>query len=197
MASDTISRIAQQFRDNRDRFEAFCRSLSDEELSRPVPDSDWTVKDFIAHLGTLDTELIRWFEAVREGTTDEPARSADGSPFDVDNWNNAIVADRNEWSLDQIFDEAASNRERLLASLEKLDDAKIEQTVHFPGDNKRPPADVPFKLFLLGLARHDPIHVADMLKALPERADDAGLRAWLDDPAVKWYQDAMAGPPRR
>ena len=52
-------------------------------------------------------------------------------------------------------------------------------------------------LFLFGLARHDNIHAADMLKALPERADDPELKAWLDDPAVKWYQDAMSGPPKR
>ena len=58
-------------------------------------------------------------------------------------------------------------------------------------------ADVPFKLFLFGLARHDNIHAADMLKALPECADDPELKAWLDDPAVRWYQDAMSGPPRR
>jgi Mycothiol maleylpyruvate isomerase N-terminal domain len=197
MPSDTIDRLTQQFRDNRQRFESFCRSLSDEELTRPVPNSTWSVKDFVAHLATLDTELIRWFEAVREGTTDEPARSTDGSPFDVDKWNNGIVAERSDWSLDQIFEEAAKNREQLLTALQALDDQKIEQTVHFPGDNKRPPADVPFKLFLFGLARHDNIHAADMLKALPERADDAELKAWLDDPAVKWYQDAMAGPPRR
>jgi len=197
MPSDTINRLTQQFRGNRERFEAFCRSLSDEELAREVPDSTWTVKDFVSHLATLDTEITRWFEAVRDGTTDEPARSADGSPFDVDRWNNGVVAERSGWSLDQIFEEAASNRERLLTALQALDDAKIEQTVHFPGDNKRPPANVPFKLFLFGLARHDNIHTADMLKALPERADDAELKAWLDDPAVKWYQDAMAGPPRR
>ena len=37
-------------------------------------------------------------------------------------------------------------------------------------DGVHDPAQVQFKLFLMGLARHDPIHVADMLKALPERA---------------------------
>ena len=197
MASDTIDRLTDKFRTNRERFEAFCRSLSDEELERPVPDSTYRVKDFASHLATLDTELVRWFEAVREGRSDEPSRSADGSRFDVDKWNDAVVAERRDWSLDQIFVEAASNRERLLSALEALDDEAIERTVHFSGDNKRPPADVPFKLFLYGLTRHDPIHVADMLKALPERADDPELKAWLDDPAVKWYQVAMSGPPKR
>ena len=197
MASETIERLAQQFRTNRERFEAFCRSLSDEELERPVPDSTYTVKDFASHLATLDTELVRWFEAVREGRSDEATRSADGSPFDVDTFNDAVVAERRGWSLDQIFEEAATNREHLLTALAGLDDDAIERTMHFPGDNKRAPADVPFKLFLFGLARHDNIHAADMLKALPERGDDPELKAWLDDPAVRWYQDAMAGPPKR
>jgi hypothetical protein len=197
MASETIDRLAQQFRSNRERFEAFCRSLTEEQLERPVPNSTYSVKDFARHLATLDTELVRWFESVREGRSDEPARSADGSPFDVDKFNDAVVAKRRDWSLDQIFEEAAANRERLLGTLEALDDEAIERTVHFSGDNKRPPADVPFKLFLFGLARHDNIHAADMLKALPERANDPELKAWLDDPAVKWYQDAMSGPPTR
>ena len=197
MASETIERLVQQFRSNRERFEAFCRSLTEEQLERPVPNSTYRVKDFASHLATLDTELVRWFEAVREGRSDEPARSADGSPFDVDKFNDAVVAKRRDWSLDQIFEEAAANRERLLGMLEALDDEAIERTVHFSGDNKRPPADVPFKLFLFGLARHDNIHAADMLKALPERANDPELKAWLDDPAVKWYQDAMSGPPTR
>jgi hypothetical protein len=197
MASETIERLTQQFRTNRMRFEAFCRSLSDEELERPVPHSTYRVKDFATHLATLDPELVRWFEAVRDGKTEQPSMEDEGSPFDVDKFNDRVVAERRDWSLDQIFDEAETNRAAMLEALQELDDEKIEQVVHFNGDNKRDPADVPFKLFLFGLARHDPIHVADMLKALPERAKDPEIQAWLDDPAVTWYQNAMAGPPKR
>lgn len=197
MTSESVQRVIHMFRSNRERFEAFCRSLSEEELGRPVPNSTWQVKDFAAHVATLDTELVRWFEAVISGNTKEPALSADGTPFDVDQWNDAAIERRKDWSLEQIFAEAGPNRERLLDTLSQMTDEQIEQVVHFGGDNKRDPADVPFKLFLFGLARHDPIHTADMLKALPERAEDAELKAWLDDPAVKWYQDAMSGPPRR
>ena len=197
MTSETIERLTQQFRTNRTRFNAFCVSLSDEELERPVPDSTYRVKDFATHLATLDTELVRWFEAVHEGKTDRPARSADGAPFDIDEWNDATVAERHDWSLDQILDEAADNRQAFLEALSQLPDEQIDQTFHFAGDNKRDPADIPFKLFLSGLVRHDAIHVADMLKALPERAADPEIQAWLDDPAVKWYQNAMSGPPTR
>ena len=197
MASDTIERLTQQFRTNRTQFNAFCMSLSDEELERPVPESTYRVKDFASHLATLDTELTRWFEAVREGNTLAPTRSEDGAAFDIDKWNDARIAERRDWSLNQILDEAAENRQAFLEALSELTDEQIDQIFHFSGDNKRDPADIPFKLFLAGLARHDPIHVADMLKALPDRTDDPGLQAWLDDPAVKWYQNAMSGPPKR
>jgi hypothetical protein len=195
MPSERIERLAGRFRSNRERLEAFCGSLSDEELARPVPTSTWVVKDFISHLATLDTQSVRWFEALAKGAKD-PSGYVDGTRFDIDEWNDEIVAKRRDRSVDQIFAEAAENRERFLTALEQLTDEQIERVVHFGGDNKRDPADIPFKLFLSGLTRHDPIHVADMLKALPERANEPGMQEWLDDPAVKWYQNAMSGPPK-
>ncbi len=196
MPSETIDRVIERFRTNRQKFEAFARSLNDEELARPVPYSTWVVKDFISHLATLDTQSVRWFEALAKGAKD-PTEYKDGARFDINEWNDDIVAKRRERTVDQIFAEAQENRERFLAALEQLTDEQIERVVHFDGDGKRDPADVPFKLFLRGLTRHDPIHVADMLKALPERADEPGMQEWLDDPAVKWYQNAMSGPPKR
>jgi uncharacterized damage-inducible protein DinB len=197
MPSEAVRRIAETFQTNRQRFERFCRSLSDEELARPVPDSSWQVKDFISHLATLDTEITRWFEAVMAGDTSGPGQNTDGSAFDIDAWNEEAIQERKDWTLDQIFEEAAPNRRRMLETLARMTDENIEQIVHFSGDNKRDPTDVQFKLFLHGLARHDPIHVADMLKALPERAEDSETKEWLDDRAVQWYQNAMSGPPRR
>jgi uncharacterized damage-inducible protein DinB len=192
-----VGRYSESVREHRRRFEAFCRSLSDEELERPVPNSVWTVKDFISHLTTLDIELARWIEGIVAGRSNEPARTPDGRPFDIDVWNNAAVAERRGLALEQVLEEAADNRERFETALQLLEDEHLEGVVQFSGDNKRGLAQVPLKLFLSGLCRHDPIHVADMLKALPERAGDPELRAWLDDPAVKWYQEVMSGPPRR
>jgi hypothetical protein len=197
MLSPTVAKAAETMNNHRARFDAFCRSLSEEELDRPVPSSDWTVKDFIIHLAQFDEETAQWMEALKAGRTERPGRNPDGSTFDVDAYNNARIAERHDWPLDRILAEGDANRARLAEVMETLEDAHIEQTVHFPGDNKRPAGDVQFKLFLLGLARHDPIHVADMLKALPERASDPDLVAWMDDGAVKWYQNAMSGPPTR
>lgn len=197
MPSEAIERLVETFRTNRERFERFCRSLSDDELARKVPNSSWQVKDFVGHLATLDTEITRWFEAVMAGDTSGLGLNSDGGKFDIDAWNEEAIVPLRGWTLDQIFAAAAANRKVMLDTLARMTDEDIEQTVHFSGDNKRDPADVQFKLFLFGLARHDPIHVADMIKALPERAEDPELKEWLDDRAVQWYQNTMSGPARR
>ena len=197
MTSEIVLGLIERFKDNRQRFIAFCRSLSDQELARPVPDSAYRVKDFVSHLATLDPVMAQGFERAAQGQMEELGRGDDGSPFDVDRYNDAEVAARRDWTLDRMLEEAVANRAAFLASLTKLEDEHIEKVVHFTGDNKRDPADVPFKLFLQGLTRHDQIHVADMIKALPERAEDIEIKAWLDDTVVKWYQTTMAGPPKR
>ena len=195
--SETVQGIIDSIGEHRQRFQRFCRSLSEEELGRPVPGSSWVVKGFISHLGTLDPEMARSFQGAAEGRPEEAARLADGSPFDLDAFNDGRVAERRGWPLERVMEEASRNRAALIETLGRLTDEDIAQVVHFRGDNKRSPADLPLRVFLLGWARHDPIHASDMLKALPERASDAELAAWTDDPVVRAYQTAMSGPPRR
>jgi hypothetical protein len=197
VASDYINGLIGSFQRHRVTFEAFCRSLSEEELARPVPGSSWIVKDFISHLGTLDVLFTEQFAALRAGLMQELGDSDGSKPFDIDAWNEPKVQERRAWPLERILAEAAENRAAFLEALATLEDQDVEQIMHFTGDNKRDPADLPFKVFLSGVSRHDPIHVADMLKALPERAADPVIQAWLNDPVVQWYQAAMAGPPRR
>ncbi len=194
--SETVEGAIQSIRDHRERFERFCRSLSDEELGRPVPNSTWLVKDFISHLGS-DSELVRAFQVAAEGRPEEATRFADGSPFDLDAWNEEWVTERRDWALERILEEAAGNRTALIAVLEGFREEQIGRKMRFVGDNKRSPADLPLRVFLLGWSLHDPIHAADMLKALPERANDPELAAWINHPVVNGYQQAMSGPPRR
>lgn len=191
-----IDAVVDAIVENRLRFEAFCYALSDEELVRPVPGSTWVVRDFAAHLGTLDTALLRWFGAAAAGGEVDSRVDASGAAFDIDAFNDAEVARRRDWPLARVFAEAQENRVRLIALLRRLSDEQIERPMHFAGDAKRNAGDLPLKLFLAGWAQHDPIHVADMVKALPERATDAALQAWLDNPFVKGYQAVMARPPR-
>jgi len=104
---------------------------------------------------------------------------------------------RREWPLERILDEAAANRAELIAALEPMSEEDVSRVMHFQGDNKRSPAQLPLKAFLMGWSLHDPIHAADMLKALPERAADPAIQAWIEHPVIKGYQAAMAGAARR
>jgi hypothetical protein len=190
--NEIIETVIAAIVENRRRFEAFCYSLSDEELARPVPASTWIVRDFAAHLGTLDVAMTRWLRALVAGAGSlDSTRNEDGSAFDVDAYNDELVAERRAWPLSHVFEEASANREALIAALRPLEQAHVDAPMHFGGDAKRPAGEIPLRTFLVGWAQHDPIHVADMLKALPERADDRELRSWLDNPYVAGYQAIM------
>lgn len=190
--NETFDQILPVIRENRRRFQEFCFSLSEEELARPVPDSGWIVKDFASHLATVDTFIDGCVDTVERGGQISMTRDAGGAPFDLDAWNDVQVAERRSWLIREIFDEAATNREQLIAALSRLDEEQVARSMHF-SDPKRGSADFPLKAFLVGWAQHDPMHVADMLKALPERAGDAELQAWLANPFVSGYQAAMSG----
>lgn len=173
--------------------ERFCRALSPEELARPVPSSAWRVQDFISHVVTLDAPYRGWFHALAGGSATDLHRGS--VTFDVDAYNAVAVAARHGRAVAELFDEGARERAALIAVLERLTDAQLDATIRFSGDGKRPPVRLPLHQFLQGWVRHDAIHLADILKALPERRADPALRGWLDQPdlaaAIGSYQRAM------
>lgn len=189
--NETVVKVIEAIVENRTRFEAFCLSLSEEEAIRPVPGSTWVVKDFASHLDTLDTLLAGYMRAVASGGQIDMTRDGEGGAFDLDRWNDAQVAERRDWPMSRIFDEAATNRATLIETMQTLTEDDISRIMHF-SDPKRGAADFPLKLFLAGWAQHDPIHAADMLKALPERAEDPEIKAWVANPFVTGYQAAMS-----
>lgn len=178
---------------DRRRFERFCRSLTAGKLARPVPGSEWTVHDFISHVVTLDQAYAGWFAELAGMAVAGAHRGTVG--FDVDEFNQHEVAERRGRSVEELLAEGAETRAAVIAELSRLTDDQLAGTIRFGGDRKRPPVHLPLADFLPGWARHDAIHVADMLKALPERRDDPELRAWLTEPelaaSIARYQQAM------
>lgn len=181
-------KVIDQLIENRTKFEEFCLSLSDEELDRPVPDSTWLVRDFASHLATLDPAMQQLFEATARG---ERLTAPDGGKFDVDAHNEPLVVARRGWTMKQVFDDGRPGRVTLIDALRKITDEQTKGMMWFEADAKRKAGEIPFGLFLAGWAWHDPIHLADMLRGLPERASDAGLKAWIENPFVGGYQKAM------
>ena len=184
-------KVIDQMIENRRKFEDFCFSLSDEELDRPVPESTWLVRDFAAHLATLDPGMAQLFEAT---VRNERMTTPDGGTFDVDAHNEPLVVARRTWTMARVFEEGRTKRAALIELLRGITDEQTQHQMWFEADAKRAAGQLPFGLFLAGWAWHDPIHVADMIRGLPERAGDPDVKAWLDNPFVKGYQGAMNKP---
>lgn len=174
---------------HRARFKQFCRSLSDEELERDVPKSTWKVRDFIAHLGTIDGPVGQMFRSVHAGE-DPGIRSTDGARFDVDDWNEGRIQERRNLNVEELLAEAAIARARLRNDLAALDAEDLAKNLKFQGDARRPPAEYPLGLYIRGWCKHDPMHAMDMARALPEKRTPE-LESWFDDPVVKGYQAQM------
>lgn len=189
-----VQAIVELIERERRRFADFCRSLSEEELARPVPSSTWIVKDFISHLATIDRPVGQWFVSIVDGS--EAPRGGDSSAWNVDRFNDAAVARRRGQRVEEILAEAEKERVALVEILARVTDEQFDRSIRFGGDSKRPPSDLQFGRYLSGWARHDIIHVSDMLRALPERRADPLVAAWLAEPEVavlvSGYQKAMA-----
>lgn len=188
MTSQVVLDVLRELDGHRERFEAFCRSLTGEELDRPVPQSTWMVRDFIAHLATIDGPVGQMFDSMHRGE-DAGVRDGDGGKFNVDGWNDRQVEKRRMWPLEDVLAEAASERAGLREKLLVLTDEDLARTLKFAGDSKRPAAEIPFGAYLKGWCKHDAMHAMDMSRALPEH--QATLAPWFDDPVIQGYQKAM------
>ena len=178
-----VEKVVDEITFHRGRFEDFCRSLSEEELARPVPEQV-DGQDYIAHLATIDQTVTRWFDALARGGTPprEPASHRAGHGFDIDTWNNGQVAKRSSSTVDELFAEAArtARDRRRHGSLHRRGHRRRDL---LPGD--KPPAHEPQARALparLGQAR--PTHVRDQLRALPERQADPALVSWLEEAKI-------------
>jgi hypothetical protein len=187
---DDVADVIAELDAHRARFEAFCRGLTAEELTRPVPASTWEVRDFIAHLATIDGPVEQMFRRMQGERPAEPDNARAG----IDSWNDDEVARRRGRSVDDLLAEAGERRASLRRVLERFTAEEISRGFRFGGDSKRRPAEITVVSYLRGWCKHDPMHVADVIRALPELRTGE-IEDWLDDRAVRAYQAAMNPAP--
>ena len=155
---------------------------SEDELAAPVPNTPWTAFDYIAHLATIEALINPWFGAMTGAPTPPPTEVPPPRPFDLDEWNEAIVARRHGRTLDDVFTEAAANR----AAIHRQPRTHDRRPARLPHPHSAataaidlPPVMIPLHDVLTGIALHDPMHTHDILRALPHRATDPAVAAWL------------------
>jgi hypothetical protein len=174
-AQEIIAKAAEE----RERFLSWTASVPDDAWGRTSPDGTWMARDYVAHLASIDPLITRVFRAIRRNT--DPADSASDARR-IDDWNEERILERRKQSLDQCLDEMARNRLELNAALADLTDEHLESVIHFAGDSKRAPRDIPLHLFLRGWVFHDRWHMEDARRAIdgePEQpfGDEAFARA--------------------
>ncbi|MEX1102901.1 MAG: maleylpyruvate isomerase N-terminal domain-containing protein, partial [Dehalococcoidia bacterium] len=108
-----LTTVIEEADANRAFYEGFCRSLTPPQLAAPIPESPWRVKDYIAHLCSIDIYVGEWFEHTADSKPWRPNSSDDGSPFNIDTWNETRIQERYDASVDELLTEAAGHREGL------------------------------------------------------------------------------------
>lgn len=167
---------------HRVQFEHLCRSLGEDELAAAIPGSHWTVRDYIAHLCTIDSLIVSGFAPMVGMTMPAPPTPV-AVPFDIDDWNDAAVLPSRDRSIEDLLAEGVTHRERMVQLIAAMTDAHLDAIIPYGGDRKSlnlPKSMVRFGGLLWGIAIHDPTHTRDILRALPQRADEAWICEWLD-----------------
>lgn len=179
--------ILDEFARHRVQFEHLCHELNEVELATPIPGAPWMVRDYIAHLCTIDGLIAPNF-ARMVGLTAPLPDTAIPDPFDIDDWNEAAVRSRAGISIDDLLSEGTRHRDNLAASIDRMTDEQLDAIIPYGGDRKAlnlPKSMIRFGGLLWGIAIHEPTHARDILKALPGRGDQPWIREWLDSVSDK------------
>jgi hypothetical protein len=178
-----VKLILDEFDRHRAQFEHLCRDLSEAELATEIPGAPWSVRDYVAHLCTIDGLISPRFAAM-VGMEPPPGPATPvPNPFDIDEWNEAAVRNCKGRDIEDLLAEAAIHRAHLAAAIARMTDDDLDRIIPYGGDRKAlnlEPTPVRFGGLLWGIAIHDPTHTRDILRALPGRAEQSWIREWLD-----------------
>ncbi|MBI2767161.1 MAG: DinB family protein [Chloroflexi bacterium] len=173
--------ITAELARHRAPFEHLCRSLGPGDLAATIPGSHWTVKDYIAHLATIDGLIAASF-APMVGQSAPFPDTPFPDPFDIDDWNEAAVRARERRTIEELLAEAADHRDRMATAIAAMTDEDLDRLIPYGGDRKTlnlPKSTVRFGGLLWAIAIHDPTHTRDILRALPHLAEQSWLSEWL------------------
>ncbi len=128
----TPDELMARIRRDRASFAALWAGLTDEQMTRrPGPQSDWSVKDLIAHISAWEKRMLDNGEHLRKG---EPLISRP----DIDTVNADIFAANKDRPLADIRVEFEAQMARLESALGSLSEDEINDAQRFPQLQGRP-----------------------------------------------------------
>jgi uncharacterized damage-inducible protein DinB len=142
----------------RAQWEALLKEVDEANMTRPVVEGEWSMKDIIAHVAWYEREMVGILQT----------RALDGSSLWVlpnAERNAAIFDQHRDRSLQEVLTEARRVYAELLEALQNL----AEEDLIDPSRYRDMPADwVPWKVFADNTYDHYAAHIP-------------AIRAWLDD----------------
>ena len=108
--------------------------LSETEMTRPLAEADWAVKDVLAHVASWDE--LRCFEIARVTRGDRPLY-AELQEDDFAAWNAILMSVRRDLSCDQVLRELNHARENVLAAIASVPDETLAEVAPGRGRIRR------------------------------------------------------------
>jgi uncharacterized protein (TIGR03083 family) len=109
---------SQQLQDEaaaaRDAVLALVDGLSREQLDRPTTNEGWSIKDTLAHLGSIEARVRLMIRTVLDGGV------WTGDQADLDAYNERCVAERHSWAGDAVISELRQSGQETAALFAQL-----------------------------------------------------------------------------
>ena len=100
---------------------ALASSLSAEQLARPLPEGEWTVKDALAHLASIEARLRLMLATVLDGGV------WSGNRDDLDAYNARCVEERRAWAADAVLTELRVSGQETDTLIGQLTDEELDR----------------------------------------------------------------------
>ena len=157
MQAEEITKLKDRIRAARVKLLAAVDDLDDAAWEWRPEDGRWSVRLTLAHVGSAQWDHL---EVVKRLLAGQPATMPD---FDLDAWNAASVAKRDDWPPARILADLETAQQETMACLDTLDGGRLLVTGTHPALGGVTVAQV-----LRIIALHDGVHRRDVLQLLRE-----------------------------
>jgi hypothetical protein len=109
-------------------------SMSESDLVRPGTAGNWSGKDIISHLADWEGVYARVLEDRNAGKP-ESWPTGEGRGISLDEWNEAQVVARADWTLDEVKAYFEDTHDHLMDLLERLPEIDRQETLHYTSEH--------------------------------------------------------------
>jgi hypothetical protein len=160
--NDEILKIKSKLQASRAKLLATVDGLDANAWEWRPADGRWSVRLILAHVGSAQWSHL---EVAQRLVAGQPTAIPG---FDLDEWNNARVAEREDWLVNQVLADLESAQQATLGFLETIDDQALVITGSHPALGEVTVAQV-----IRIIPIHDNLHRRDLLKLVRELPADA------------------------